>query len=71
MTNRCETCPTIGDCKRAFGRYWTDRSHGGTGCDRRFEYRREETPRAQTAPAPGTSRSTARKRTTKKQEKLI
>ena len=38
MKHQCETCPTIGDCKRAFGRYWTDRSHGGVGCDSRFQY---------------------------------
>ena len=41
MKNRCGTCPTIGDCKTAFGRYWTERSHGGAGCDRRFQYRRQ------------------------------
>ena len=39
MRWHCETCETIADCKKAFGRYWTDKSHGGVGCDYRFRYR--------------------------------
>ena len=29
---RCEICPTIADCKTAFGKYWLEKSHGGKGC---------------------------------------
>ena len=61
MKNRCETCPTIGHCKKAFGRYWADRSHGGVGCDLRFRY-------IEAAPAADASRSEVKATT---QEDLI
>ena len=43
MKQRCETCPTISDCKTAFGKYWNDKSAGGTGCNHPFGYRRVST----------------------------
>lgn len=39
MRNRCETCDGLNACRRAFGRYWGDRSSGGTGCDHRIPLR--------------------------------
>ena len=33
----CATCPTIADCKHAFGKYWLDKSNGGVGCKHPFK----------------------------------
>ncbi len=30
----------MSDCKTAFGKYWNDKSSGGTGCNHPFGYRR-------------------------------
>ena len=46
MKYRCETCATAADCKHAFGRFWSVRSHGGKGCDLQFAY--DRTPRKET-----------------------
>lgn len=32
----CKCCPTIADCKAAFGKYWIDKSDGGKGCRNPF-----------------------------------
>jgi len=40
VKQHCETCPTIQDCKEAFGRYWLEKSHGGVGCRFPFKYDR-------------------------------
>lgn len=37
FVRRCEICPTIADCKTAFGKYWLEKSHGGKGCSHPFE----------------------------------
>lgn len=30
---RCASCPTSEDCRRAFGKYYEDKSRGGVGCN--------------------------------------
>ena len=32
LAAHCAACAVLKDCKRAFGKYWADRSHGGVGC---------------------------------------
>lgn len=39
---RCADCPTINDCKTAFGKFWKDKSGGGIGCKCRFAYAKPE-----------------------------
>lgn len=34
----CSECPTIADCKRAFGKYWSVKSDSGRGCLYPFAY---------------------------------
>ena len=29
----CKDCPTIEDCRHAFGKYWMGKSRNGTGCN--------------------------------------
>lgn len=50
MKCRCDTCPTIGDCKQAFGRYWSEKSSGGTGCEHPFSYERRRAPKREAEP---------------------
>lgn len=50
MRQRCETCPTIGDCKQAFGRYWMDKSSNGNGCNHPFAYNRGISEKPTTRP---------------------
>lgn len=68
MRNRCEICLTKADCVAAFGIYWIEKSHGGVGCDYRFEYRRRDAP-TQSAIAAQLSWSTARKNGKVKRER--
>lgn len=37
---KCAECPTIADCKNAFGKYWAEKSANGTGCKTPFAYDR-------------------------------
>lgn len=39
---RCAVCPSIKDCKMAFGKYWQDKSRGGIGCVHPFAYAKPE-----------------------------
>ena len=36
MKYKCNTCAVAADCRKAFGRYWLERSNDGVGCDLRF-----------------------------------
>lgn len=36
VTRSCGACSALTQCKQAFGRYWADKSHGGTGCEHPF-----------------------------------
>lgn len=38
----CAACASANDCKRAFGKYWNEKSGGGVGCGHPFAYRRED-----------------------------
>lgn len=33
---KCAECQVIGDCKHAYGKYWSVKSHGGEGCSKPF-----------------------------------
>ena len=33
---KCAECQVIGDCKHAFGKYWSVKSRGGEGCSKPF-----------------------------------
>jgi len=71
VKGHCETCPTAGDCKTAFGKFWGEKSRGGVGCDTPFRYAKE-VPSAK-CPVPGATnaRSTKHQARGTKQEILI
>ena len=33
---KCAVCKSVAECKRAFGKYWADKSGGGEGCNHPF-----------------------------------
>lgn len=33
---KCAKCQVVGDCKHAFGKYWSIKSRGGEGCSKPF-----------------------------------
>ena len=33
MKYRCASCDTMADCRRAFGKFWNDKSTNGEGCE--------------------------------------
>ncbi len=33
---KCAVCQVVGDCKHAFGKYWSIKSRGGEGCSKPF-----------------------------------
>ncbi len=38
MRNSCATCGSRETCRRTFGRYFNEKSSGGTGCEHRVPF---------------------------------
>lgn len=38
MRNSCATCGSRETCRRTFGRYFNEKSSGGTGCEHRLPF---------------------------------
>ena len=45
LAAHCAACDVLNDCRRAFGRYWADRSRGGVGCTHPFHGWRRDNAR--------------------------
>lgn len=52
LRNRCRECPTIEDCREAFGRWWAEKSRGGRGCNNPFSYARPRKTRGNAPASP-------------------
>ena len=64
----CKACGVTDGCKRAFARYWHDKSHGGEGCNCVFPQVAPAADRPAPAAAP---KKTPRKFNMPRQEELV
>lgn len=42
FAQRCDACPSLSQCRAAFGTFWLDRSSGGKGCQHPFTANRQQ-----------------------------
>ena len=53
LKEHCATCDVAAECRKAFGRYWREKSRGGVGCTCRFPARSvQATPERRRRPEP-------------------
>ena len=57
MKNRCASCDSTADCRKAFGKFWNAKSGGGVGCNHKFKYLKVEKVEKRPAELPSPSKT--------------